>query len=118
MVRAKRAALHSIGKSFIRRWPSHDTAIHSTFSMPPAVARRSDAGMIEEGWYVVTDDYVHLSDRGGNKVHGEFVGSAYRQWRDCARGCCVDATGESAKQTGQTVHSPDALSKNWLALRY
>ena len=34
----------------------------------------SDPGMIEEGWYVVTDDYVHLCDRGGNKVRGEFVG--------------------------------------------
>jgi hypothetical protein len=33
----------------------------------------TDPGTIEEGWYVVTDDYVHLCDRDGNKVRGEFV---------------------------------------------
>jgi hypothetical protein len=33
----------------------------------------SDPGTIEEGWYVVTDDYVQLTDRDGNKVRGEFI---------------------------------------------
>jgi hypothetical protein len=29
--------------------------------------------VIEEAWYVVVDNAVQLSDRDGNKVHGEFV---------------------------------------------
>ena len=33
----------------------------------------SDPGVIEEGWYVVTDGVVQLTDREGNKVRGEFV---------------------------------------------
>jgi hypothetical protein len=33
----------------------------------------SDPGTIEEGWYVVTDDCVQLTDRDGNKVRGELV---------------------------------------------
>ena len=32
-----------------------------------------DAGAIEEGWYVVNDGAVQLTDRDGNKVRGEFV---------------------------------------------
>jgi hypothetical protein len=34
----------------------------------------TDPGAIEEGWFIVTDDYVHLCDRDDNKVRGEFVG--------------------------------------------
>ena len=34
----------------------------------------SDPGAIEEGWFTVNDGYVQLTDRGGNKVRGEFVG--------------------------------------------
>jgi hypothetical protein len=34
----------------------------------------TDPGTIEEGWYVVTDGYVQLTDRDGSKVRGEFVG--------------------------------------------
>jgi hypothetical protein len=33
----------------------------------------TDPGTIEEGWYVVTDDCVQLTDRDGNKVRGELV---------------------------------------------
>ena len=33
----------------------------------------TDGGVIEEAWYVVNDGAVQLTDRDGNKVHGEFV---------------------------------------------
>jgi hypothetical protein len=33
----------------------------------------TDGGVIEEGWYVVTDNSVQLTDRDGNKLHGELT---------------------------------------------
>ena len=31
----------------------------------------TDGGVIEEGWYVVNDGAVQLTDRDGNKVDGD-----------------------------------------------
>jgi hypothetical protein len=31
-----------------------------------------DTGVVEEGWYIVENNFVHMTDKDANKLRGEF----------------------------------------------